>query len=249
MADLTEKEASQSVKLVGAGVSTGIETNYLQIDTSGNASVLVNNAGGASAVNIQDGGNSITIDATALPLPTGASTLAEQQTQTTALQLIDDAINAPNTAVSKMNLIGAQMDDASTVVATENNVSALRINSQRGLHVNLRDTTGTQVGDITTPLVVLDKFQAGIVSGNLSVGTSAVEAKVGGARVSTRKILYIENTGTTDLFYGPSGVTNSGSAVGAILRRRQFVFLPAGDIAIYVISSASGGTATIQEMS
>lgn len=35
---------------------------------------MIGNASGASAVNIQDGGNSITIDATTLPLPTGAAT-------------------------------------------------------------------------------------------------------------------------------------------------------------------------------
>lgn len=38
--------------------------------------VTINNASGASAVNIQDGGNSITVDATSLPLPTGAATEA-----------------------------------------------------------------------------------------------------------------------------------------------------------------------------
>lgn len=36
--------------------------------------VTINNAAGAAAVNIQDGGNSITIDAVSLPLPTGAAT-------------------------------------------------------------------------------------------------------------------------------------------------------------------------------
>ena len=41
-------------------------------------SITVNNAGGAAAVNIQDGGNSITVDALALPLPAGAATAALQ---------------------------------------------------------------------------------------------------------------------------------------------------------------------------
>jgi len=38
--------------------------------------VTVNNAAGVNAINIQDGGNSITVDATSLPLPTGAATEA-----------------------------------------------------------------------------------------------------------------------------------------------------------------------------
>jgi hypothetical protein len=46
------------------------------------------NASGASAVNIQDGGNSITVDATSLPLPTGASTSALQTTGNTTLSTI-----------------------------------------------------------------------------------------------------------------------------------------------------------------
>ena len=49
--------------------------------------VTINNGAGVSAVNIQDGGNSITIDATSLPLPTGAATevtLAAVNTKLTA---------------------------------------------------------------------------------------------------------------------------------------------------------------------
>jgi len=71
-------------------------------------SVTVNNASGASAVNIQDGGNSITVDGTffqatqpvsisatvavsaaSLPLPTGASSSALQTTGNTSLSSID----------------------------------------------------------------------------------------------------------------------------------------------------------------
>lgn len=36
MADLSEIQASQSVKLAGAGPSTGVETNYVQVDAVGN---------------------------------------------------------------------------------------------------------------------------------------------------------------------------------------------------------------------
>lgn len=50
--------------------------NSLEIDGSGNANTLVNNGSGGSAVNIQDGGNTITVDAAALPLPAGAATEA-----------------------------------------------------------------------------------------------------------------------------------------------------------------------------
>lgn len=58
------------------------------------ASVTVNNGAGAAAVNIQDGGNSITIDATTLPLPTGAATSANQTTEIASLASIDAGIPA-----------------------------------------------------------------------------------------------------------------------------------------------------------
>lgn len=73
--------------------------------------VTVDNAAGAGAVNIQDGGNSITIDAASLPLPTGASTLAEQQSQTTLLTTIAGDTTSLDTKVPAQGaaLIAASM--------------------------------------------------------------------------------------------------------------------------------------------
>jgi hypothetical protein len=64
MADLSESQSSQAVKIAGANPSSGVETNFADVDASGNLSTKINNASGASAVNIQDGGNSITVDGT-----------------------------------------------------------------------------------------------------------------------------------------------------------------------------------------
>lgn len=143
---------TQPVSAASLPLPTGAATAALQTQPGVDiGDVTVNNAAGAAAVNIQDGGNSLTIDATSLPLPTGASTLAEQQTQTTSLQLADDVVHAANAALSKVTAVGAQMDDASTVVATENNVSALRMDTNRALHVQLR-TGATEAGTAGAPL-------------------------------------------------------------------------------------------------
>lgn len=64
MADLTDLQAAQTVKIAGANPSTGQEDNFVEVDANGNIFTIVNNASGASAVNIQDGGNSITVDGT-----------------------------------------------------------------------------------------------------------------------------------------------------------------------------------------
>ena len=61
MADISDINAAQSVKIIGSD-ATGLETNPVNADSSGNLQTVVKNGTGSSAVNIQDGGNSITVD-------------------------------------------------------------------------------------------------------------------------------------------------------------------------------------------
>lgn len=72
-----------------------------------------------------------------LPLPSGGATSANQSTEITSLQLIDDAVNASDTALSKGVPIMAQYDDISPGTVTENNISAVRMNSKRDLSVGV----------------------------------------------------------------------------------------------------------------
>lgn len=173
--------------------------------------VDVTNGAGAAAVNIKDGGNSITVDGTVtttqgtspwvsnitqfgssavvtgtgasgagiprvtvandsnilatqsgtwninnisgtISLPTGAATSANQTTQITSLQLLDDVPSAFNAAFVKGNPVMGQLDDTSTVVATEDNVAPVRITAQRALHTNLRNNAGTEIATSANPL-------------------------------------------------------------------------------------------------
>lgn len=75
MADLNDQQAAQTIKVTGAGL-TGLESNYMDVDSSGNAKTVVNNASGSSAVNVQDGGNSLTVDSVQLPSTLGQKTSA-----------------------------------------------------------------------------------------------------------------------------------------------------------------------------
>lgn len=101
------------------------------------------------------------VDVLSSALPTGASTLAEQQTQTTALQLIDDAIftddNTFTPATSKVMVIGAQADDTSPDSVNEGDAGALRMSLARALHtVCVADTaTLTNVADAATSAQLL----------------------------------------------------------------------------------------------
>lgn len=137
--------------------------------TDGTGSLTVDNAGTFAVQATQAGTWNITNLSGTVSLPTGASTLAEQQTQTTALQLIDDAVHAPNGAINKAMAIGGQLDDTGTTAATENNVSALRITAQRALHINLRDSAGAEITTLPVSL-------ASVPSHNVTnAGTFAVQ--------------------------------------------------------------------------
>jgi hypothetical protein len=81
-------EATQLlIKSVLDSILTNLGNPFQAGGNIGNTAFGVNNGAGASAVNVQDGGNSITVDAVSLPLPTGAAT-------ETTLQSIDTGIDA-----------------------------------------------------------------------------------------------------------------------------------------------------------
>lgn len=123
MADLGDKDSALTVKIAGAS-STGLESQYVNADLSGNIFTVNNNGAGASAVNIQDGGNSITVDATSLPLPTGAAT-------ETTLSTIN----------GKLNSLGQKTMANSVPVVVSSDQSAIPV-SQSGTW-NINNVSGT----------------------------------------------------------------------------------------------------------
>lgn len=81
-------------------------------------------------------------------------------------------------------------------------------------------------------------------SGTLSVGTSAVEAKVGGSRFAKRQALVIYNLSNDIIYRGKSNVTTT---TGIPIFKDQVVTLPAGDVAVYLIAGSASNTVVIEE--
>lgn len=154
---------------VGAGAGTQyVEDVAAAADPTGTMMMAVR-ADALAAVTDTDGDNiaaratnkgelyvkhadTLPVSAASLPLPTGAATFAEQQTQTTALQLLDDVVHSGDAALSKYAVIGAQFDDTTPGTVTEDNARALRMTSSRGLHANLRNASGTEIGTAGAPV-------------------------------------------------------------------------------------------------
>lgn len=83
----------------------------------------------------------------------------------------------------------------------------------------------------------------------LTVGTTAVEVKVGGSRSATRQIVVIYNAEKNRrLFWGKSGVTASGATRGFPIEPEQFVSLPFGDVGIFLVGEVASMTAIIAEV-
>lgn len=140
--------SSQTLRVaIGSGHGLALESTLAALEAkfnslgqktmAGSAPVVI--ASDQSSIPVSQSGtwNVNNISGT-VSLPTGASTLAEQQTQTTALQLIDDSIHGMNATFNKAVAIAGQCDDSSPTNATENMVAPVRISLERSMHVELR---------------------------------------------------------------------------------------------------------------
>ena len=127
--------------------------------------VTVLNGPAGAAVNIQDGGNSITVDATSLPLPTGAAT------ETTLGTILADA-----TFTSRINTLGQKAMVASTPVVLASDQSTLNVTQveRTGVSGFTGAITGVAATDvIAAPGVGLFTYitQILVTNSHASVGT------------------------------------------------------------------------------
>jgi hypothetical protein len=116
--------------------------------TDGTDDALVTAAG-----SLQVDGSGVTqpISAVSLPLPTGAATSANQSTEITSLQTIDDIVHSNDAAIASTAAIGGQFDDTVPGTTTENGVRALRMSTRRELYSQIRDAAGNERGvNVTT---------------------------------------------------------------------------------------------------
>jgi hypothetical protein len=123
---------------IAADSTAGLATAANQLADGHN--VTVDNGAAGAAVNIQDGGNIITVDGT---VTANAGTG----------DFLSVTGHTRNESFKESTAIGGELDDAATTAATEDNVSPVRITSQRALHVHLRRGSG-EIGTTGNPLGV-----------------------------------------------------------------------------------------------
>lgn len=137
---MTTLDSSQVIKSVFDEVNAALNVNLVagSISISG---VTVDNGAGAAAVNIQDGGNSITVDASSLPLPTGASTEA-------TLSTLNGKVPSNLTVTSTRLLVdgsGVTQPVSGTVAATQSGTWTTNDTGFTASEFARNDYTGTSV--------------------------------------------------------------------------------------------------------
>lgn len=107
------------------------------------------------------------------------------------------------------------------------------------------NTDGTRIGNILDQLKSDDTARVSGVYSELTVNTSAVEAKVGGSKLSNRKYLSLRPK-DNGIYYGfDNSVTTT---TGTVLFKDELMILPYG-ISVWLIASGSGKKISIGEAS
>lgn len=160
--DGTNMQAARVFDLdTGGGTQYGLGVNLVRRASGGSAEligsstsanslpVVVASDQGAIPVS-QSGTWNVTNISGTVSLPTGAATLAEQQTQSTALQLIDNPILVDDAAftpsTSSVTMAGFEFDDTTPDSVNEGDAGAARMSANRNVYTTLRDAAGNERG-------------------------------------------------------------------------------------------------------
>jgi len=257
----------------GGGSYVDVKVNpsgALSVDASGSTlaansgvdigDVTINNAAGAAAVNIQDGGNSITVDGAVTT--SGTVTEANSAAILTSTQLLDDTVATLGTttyteATTKANIIGAVRRDAdTTLVDTTNEIAPLQVNAGGQLKTAviasalptgaatsaLQTTQDTSINTLLKP--------ANTLTGVTTVGTVTSLTQMNGVAISMNT--GVRDAGTQRVTIATNDVVpitdNSGSlTVDAPVATPVFVRLSDGAAAISTLPvSIATNTPTLQ---
>lgn len=193
--------------LMGNGV-TGTGSQRVTI-ASDNTAFTVNAA--------QSGTWNITNVSGTISLPTGASTSANQTTEITSLQLIDDVVHSGDATLSKYAVLGGVFDDVSPVAVTENNAQSLRMSSRRALYVETSPSGTFAITSMPTTTVTATNLSTNVAqingvtplmgNGVTGTGSPRVTLVSDGTAISTTGYMSVKLDQTTP------GTTNGVSLV------------------------------------
>ena len=121
--------------------------------------ILKDGTGDTTQANVS--GGRLHVDGSGVTQPISGTVTVTQGTGTNLHIVCDSGCSssagfADNSAftfgTTAVNPIAGVLDDTGTNTATENSAAVARITAQKGLHVNLRNNSGTEIGTASTPI-------------------------------------------------------------------------------------------------
>lgn len=167
-------------------IAQGADGSATDVSSAAPLNVTLANTG-ANATAVKVDGSAVTqpVSASSLPLPTGASTLAEQQTQTTSLQLIDDIVKTDDAAFTpatdKVAVAGFIVDETGTDTLDEGDAGAARVDASRRVLMRIVGATDSQRADVDS---------SGHLQVDLAAASTSVTVSDGGGSIT------VDNNGT-----------------------------------------------------
>ena len=85
------------------------------------------------------------------------------------------------------------------------------------------------------------------IQAQLTVGTSAVEVKVGVSRLDNRKLVTLDNTSNVVIYWGFTNAITTSTYAGRIFKDQQARWSVGPNQAIFLIAGSAGNTVRISE--
>lgn len=257
-ATFTTRINTQGQKAMAASTPVVIASDQSAVPISGSVSITGSVTVTGTVAATQSGAWDITNITGTVSLPTDAASATNQATMITALQLIDNLPHAANVAFSNGVPIMGQLDDTATGAVTENNVGAVRITGARGLHVNLRDNGGAEIGTAGAPVRVDPTGSTTQpVSGTVSIsGTVTVTGTVTVGNAAGASAVNIQDGGNSITVDGsvslaaaiPAGTNNIGDVDVLSLPALPAGSNNIGDVDVLTLPALPAGTNNIGDV-
>lgn len=201
--------------------------------------------GGTTRAIIGNVGDSLKTNITASVLPTGASTSSLQTTGNTTLTTIStrvgnltDPAPANDTASSSLNGRLQRIAQRLTSIFTGQSDGSQQ-SKIRG------DSTGTLVGNVEDSLKVTDIPSISGLNSELTVGTTAIEVKVGANKLVNRKYILLRPKDNS-IYFGYSNAVTITS--GMRMFKDELLIFPC-NVSVWVIADGAGRKLSIGELS
>jgi hypothetical protein len=256
VADLSDVQSAQSVKLIGTD-STGLESNPVGADSNGNlqATIIQNelvSTNNSSTANLASSATFTGTSDTIIGYGSVAINFKSDQNVTIQMQQSSDGTNwdfvdsYSVTANTGDRRVFRALSKFCRVLVTNNGGSTTTFLRLQVIYSPIPNEAAqiTQNRDLT----VSDGIRNGGVYGNLALttGGTTYEAKVGGSRLANRKLLSI--TALDDMYWGyDSSVTTSTGT--PLVKNQQIIFSadPNSTFQVWLVASANSKNARITE--